>query len=130
MSTLARFYLLFGAAAGGLAVILGAFAAHALRDKLDTKLFAAFQTGVEYQFYHALALLAVGILLLHAEQRLLVWAGGAFALGILLFSGSLYALGLTGVRGLGAITPFGGVSFIVGWVLLVVAIIRWPGSAT
>ncbi|MGH8530074.1 MAG: DUF423 domain-containing protein [Nevskiales bacterium] len=129
MSNLARFCLLFGAGAGGIAVILGAFAAHGLRDKLEANLFAAFQTGVEYQFYHALALLAVGILLLNAEQRLLIWAGGAFTLGIVLFSGSLYALALTGVRGLGAITPLGGVSFVVGWVLLLAAIIRWPGSA-
>ncbi len=126
MSTLARFYLLFGAAAGGIAVILGAFAAHALRDKLDAKLFAVFQTAVEYQFYHALALLAVGILMLHAEQRLLIWAGGAFALGILLFSGSLYVLALIGVPGVGAITPLGGVCFIAGWVLVLASITRWP----
>ncbi len=124
MTALARFYLLFGAAAGGLGVVLGAFAAHGLRNKLDAKLLAAFQTGVEYQFYHALALLAVGVLMLHTEQRLLVWAGAAFALGILLFSGSLYGLALTGVRGLGAITPVGGISFIAGWVLLVLAVIQ------
>lgn len=124
----ARVFLVLGAIAAGLAVVLGAFAAHGLRDKLEPRLLAAFQTGVEYQFYHAFALLAVGVLLLHAQPRQLLWAGGGFALGIVLFSGSLYALAFTGLRGLGAITPLGGLSFIVGWALLLAAIVRWPSA--
>ncbi len=125
---LARLFLVLGTIAGGSAVILGAFAAHGFKDRLEPRLLAAFHTGVEYQFYHALALLAVGILLLHAQQRLLIWAGGAFALGIVLFSGSLYVMALTGMRGFGVVTPVGGLSFILGWILLLMAIVRWPGG--
>jgi len=128
MHSLARLYLVLGTIAGGTAVVLGAFAAHALKDKLEPRLLAAFHTGVEYQFYHALALLAVGALMLHSEQRLLAWAGGAFALGALLFSGSLYLLALTGIRGFGTVTPLGGLAFIAGWLLMLLAILRWPAT--
>ena len=107
-----------GALFAGLGVVLGAFGAHALKDRLTPELLAIFETGVRYQMYHALGLLAVA----WAQQR---WptsqastAGWCFTLGILIFSGSLYALALSGVRWLGAVTPLGGVAFIVGWALL------------
>ena len=115
--------ILMGAAlAGMLAVILGAFAAHGLKNQLPENLLATFQTGVTYQMYHALAALLVVLLYKSAPSTLLVWAGGAFLLGIVLFSGSLYALALTQIKWFGPITPIGGVCFIVGWGLLL-----WAG---
>ncbi|MBL7717073.1 MAG: DUF423 domain-containing protein [Bdellovibrionales bacterium] len=107
-----------GALACGLAVALGAFGAHALREKLEPRLLEVFQTGVHYQMLHGLALLAFGIWVpgfsasSGQDPR---WIGWFFLAGILLFSGSLYALSLSGTRWLGAITPIGGVSFLVAW---------------
>ena len=114
----ARLFLLCGAGYGLLGVACGAFAAHALRARLAPELLAMFHTGVEYQFYHAFALLAVGLLLLLKPAPLLPLAGWCFVTGVLLFSGSLYALALSGARWLGAITPFGGLLFLAGWGLL------------
>lgn len=113
-----RHFILIGAMCGFLAVALGAFAAHALKSLLSSGLLATFQTGVEYQAMHALALLAVGLLGRGRPGRALNLAGWAFATGILLFSGSLYLLALTDIRWLGAITPFGGSAFLVGWAAL------------
>lgn len=113
-----RWALLVAAVAGFLAVALGAFAAHGLRDVLSAEYLTVFQTGVHYQMVHALALLAVGMLLQKSPARSLRIAAWSFTLGILLFSGSLYALTLSGVRSLGMITPFGGVAFLVGWAAL------------
>jgi len=111
-----RHFLFLGAVNGFLAVAFGAFAAHGLKDLLSSGLLAVFQTGVEYQAMHALALLAVGILGAHSAQlKPLKLAGWAFATGILLFSGSLYLLALTDARWLGAVTPFGGMAFLLGW---------------
>ncbi len=111
--------LLFCASlAGASGVGLGAFAAHALRGRLAPALLAAFETGVFYQLIHALALLALG---LQAGKLPAPWgilAGVSFVVGIFLFSGSLYLMGLTGVRWVGAITPLGGLAFIVGWLSL------------
>lgn len=124
-----RVFLLIAALSGLLAVVLGAFAAHGLRGKLDINLLNAFQTGVQYQMYHALALLAVALLSLHFPQaNLFSWSGWAFIAGMLLFSGSLYALALGGPRWLGPVTPLGGLAFILGWVILLVAAWRLPGS--
>jgi uncharacterized membrane protein YgdD (TMEM256/DUF423 family) len=90
---------------------------------------SAFQTGVQYQFYHTLALILVALLLLRfPESGMFLWAGIAFVVGILLFSGSLYALALGGPRWLGPVTPLGGVSFMVGWICLFVASWRMPTS--
>ena len=116
--------LLFaGAVSGFFAVALGAFGAHGLKNKLPADLLAVYQTGVEYHFYHSLALLAVGILVyLLPANNALRWSGWCFAAGILVFSGSLYILSLTGVRWLGAITPIGGVAFLVGWATLAYAV--------
>lgn len=124
MASGARLWLMLGAIAGFLGVGLGAFGAHALRERLQPDLLAVYRTGVEYQFYHAFALLAVGLLAMQKTGRACDVAGACFAAGIVLFSGSLYALALSGVRALGAITPIGGVLFLVGWISLAVAASR------
>jgi uncharacterized membrane protein YgdD (TMEM256/DUF423 family) len=101
------------------AVAAGAFGAHALKARLPQDLLSAWQTGVQYHGWHALALALVGVLLQQSPDRPgLALAGWCFIAGVVLFSGSLYALALTGVRGLGAITPFGGVAFLAGWATL------------
>ena len=116
--TSARFPLLAGAVAGAIAVVLGAFGAHALRGVLDERALATWHTAVEYQFWHALALLAVGILARAKPTRTATVAAIAFVAGIVLFCGSLYMLALGSPRIVGAITPFGGVAFIAGWIAL------------
>jgi uncharacterized membrane protein YgdD (TMEM256/DUF423 family) len=110
-----RHFIVLGAINGFLAVAFGAFAAHALKNLLSAGLLEVFQTGVEYQAMHALAILAVGLLGRDGRSRALNLAGWAFATGILLFSGSLYILALTDIRWLGAVTPFGGTAFLLGW---------------
>jgi uncharacterized membrane protein YgdD (TMEM256/DUF423 family) len=115
---LARSSLLVAALAGAVAVALGAFGAHALRDVLDERALAVWRTAVDYQFWHALALLALGALARIHVSRSLCVAAIAFALGIVLFCGSLYALALGAPRIVGAITPFGGVALIAGWIAL------------
>lgn len=114
--------ILFSAIFGFTSVGLGAFGAHALKEKLDTYSMGVFQTGVQYQTMHALALLGLGILLsvlpALAQEKAAQIAGYSFVVGILVFSGSLYALAFTGVKVLGAITPIGGVLFLVGWASL------------
>jgi len=116
--TSARFPLLAGAVAGAIAVVLGAFGAHALRSVLDERALATWHTAVEYQFWHALALLAVGVLARARPTRAATVAAIAFVAGIVLFCGSLYMLALGSPRIVGAITPFGGVAFIAGWIAL------------
>lgn len=121
----AKLCLLLGSLGGLLGVILGAFGSHGLKARLSTDMLAVWQTAVEYQFYHSLALLGVGLLLAQQPAASLAgWAGLAFAIGIVLFSGSLYVLALSGIKPLGAITPLGGLSFIIGWALLATAIVR------
>lgn len=116
-----RIFLLLGAINGFLSVALGAFAAHGLKPRLGAYQLDIFQTGVTYQATHSLALLAVAILLhLQPNSSSLTWAGWSFFIGIILFSGSLYTLSLTNIKVLGAITPFGGVLFLVGWALIAV----------
>jgi len=118
-----RIFLVIAAILAGTSVAGGAFASHALKDQLSAKTLAIFETGVKYQMYHALALLAVALLLNRAEtsQIPLIAAGSAFILGIAIFSGSLYALSFTGIKWLGAITPLGGAAFLIGWGCLTVA---------
>jgi uncharacterized membrane protein YgdD (TMEM256/DUF423 family) len=114
----------FGAIAAFLAVGLGAFGAHALKDRLAPEMLTIYQTGVQYHMIHALALLFVGLFSDRAGEkgvRFVARAGTCFLVGILIFSGSLYALALTGVRLLGAITPLGGICFLSGWVFLALA---------
>ena len=107
------------------AVALGAFSAHALNGRLSAEMLAVWHTGVEYHIYHALGLLAVGFVATQLpESALLKWSGWLMFTGILLFSGSLYALALSGERWLGAITPIGGIAFLAAWALLVVGVLR------
>lgn len=122
-----RLWLVLGAASAFISVAAGAFGAHGLRSRLSPDLLAVFETGARYQMYHSLGLLAVGLLAHFRPNPLLDGAGWAMLAGILLFSGSLYALALSGVRVLGAITPFGGVGFLVGWVLFALAAWRQTG---
>lgn len=114
----ARISIGAGAIAGAVAVALGAFGAHALRGMLDVVALATWHTAVDYQFWHALALVATGLLLQRRDDRALKVAAFAFALGIVLFCVSLYALALGAPRWIGAITPLGGVAFIAGWLAL------------
>jgi uncharacterized membrane protein YgdD (TMEM256/DUF423 family) len=107
-----------------LAVILGAFGAHALKDRIADDLLEIYKTGVTYHFYHGLGLLLIGIVALQKPLSLMKWSAILLALGIVLFSGSLYVMAFTGLRWLGAVTPFGGVAFIVGWILLFLAFFR------
>lgn len=118
-------FLLLGALSGFTAVGLGAFAAHGLRERLEPALLAAFQTGVQYQMYHALALIGLAALLKNAASPTWLQAGGwLFMVGILLFSGSLYGLALGGPRWLGPITPLGGLMFLLGWLALAIGAFR------
>ena len=114
----ARLALVVGALAMALAVAAGAFGAHALKARLAPEMLDVWRTGVTYHGWHSLALVALGLLMLHApESGALRYAGWLFVAGIVLFAGSLYALALGAPRGVGAITPFGGLAFIVGWIL-------------
>ncbi|MEQ8244380.1 DUF423 domain-containing protein [Fulvivirga sp.] len=107
---------------GALAVTIGAFGAHALKPMLvENGRLATFETGVEYHFYHVLALLFIGLYQKHADEKKLRWAANAMIAGIIIFSGSLYVLCITNISFLGAITPIGGVCFIAGWILLFLA---------
>lgn len=120
----AKLMLAAGAAYGFLAVALGAFGAHALRSRLGGEMLAIWRTAVEYHFWHALALVLVGVLALQRPATALAVSGAAFAAGVLIFSGSLYALALSGERALGAVTPIGGVLLLCGWAALVWAVIE------
>jgi uncharacterized membrane protein YgdD (TMEM256/DUF423 family) len=121
-----RTFLALGAISAGISVAAGAFGAHALKERLSPDLLAVFETGARYEMYHALGLVAAA----WAASRgpgaagAAGWAGWLFVAGTVLFSGSLYALALTGVRALGAVTPLGGVAFIAGWIALAVAALR------
>ena len=116
-----RVMIAAGAINAALAVAAGAFGAHALRDRLDARALEVFDTGARYHMYHALAILATAALLPRIDGRAVLVAGWSFMAGIVLFSGSLYALALSGVSTLGAITPLGGVAFLIGWISLAVA---------
>ena len=124
MNATAKLFLSLGAISGALGVILGAFGAHGLHDKLSEKMMKTWQTAVEYQFYHTFALLVIGLLAHKFPSGLLSASGWSFTVGILLFSGSLYALSLSGISKLGAITPIGGLFFIAGWILLSAAVLK------
>lgn len=108
-----------------LAVGLGAFGAHGLKTRLTADMLEIFETAVRYHFYHALGLLAVGLVAMHLpESGYLKWSGWLMLAGIVIFSGSLYLLSISGVRWLGAITPAGGLSFIAAWILLAIAVFK------
>ncbi|NVJ21380.1 MULTISPECIES: DUF423 domain-containing protein [Myxococcus] len=116
-----RWWLVLGAVNAFLSVAAGAFGAHALKARLPPDLLVIFETGARYHMYHALGLLAVGLLALLRPSSLLNGAGWAMLVGIVLFSGSLYALALSGIRVLGAVTPLGGLGFLAGWALFAIA---------
>lgn len=119
-----RLFLIIAALSGAVSVGAGAFGAHALRARLEPRLLEVFQTGAQYQMYHALALVGVAWVASRWPGTLSTASGWLFVAGTVLFSGSLYAMALTGVRALGAITPLGGVCFIAGWVTLALAVMR------
>lgn len=120
-----KIFLSIGSIAMALAVILGAFGAHALRGKLAEDLFDVFQTGVTYHFYHATGILIIGILASFLPDTwYLRWSGWLMTAGIIIFSGSLYLLSLSDVRWLGAITPVGGLCFIIAWIFLTIAVLK------
>jgi uncharacterized membrane protein YgdD (TMEM256/DUF423 family) len=117
-----RIFLAIASMLGGISVVFGAFASHALRDRLSANSLAIWETGTRYQMYHALALMLVAFLISRfPDSVLLVVAGYAFVAGTFIFSGSLYALTLTGIKWLGAITPIGGMALIIGWLCLALA---------
>ncbi len=120
----ARICLLVAALSGFMVVVLGAFAAHALRASLPDRLYEVFQTGVQYQMFHTLALFMLGHLLHRQASGLLRWSAGLWCAGMLLFCGSLYLLALTGSHWLGAVTPLGGLCFLSGWLTLAIALLR------
>lgn len=122
-----RIFLAIAAVLGGLSVAGGAFASHALQSRLSERAIEVFQTGMRYQMSHAIALLAVALLLAIAEPPTpwLTAAGWAFVVGIGLFSGSLYLISLAGLKVLGPVTPIGGLALLVGWGCLAIAALQW-----
>ena len=119
-----RTFLALGAFSAAISVAAGAFGAHALKARLPADLLAVFETGARYQMYHALGLGLAAWAASAGRSGAAAWAGWLFVAGTVLFSGSLYALTLSGVRALGAVTPFGGVAFIAGWIALAIAALR------
>ena len=125
MLTTHKLFITLGSINAMLAVMLGAFGAHGLKSRLTAELMAIFQTGVQYHFYHAFGLILIGIIAMHFPGSVwLKWSGWVMLTGIVLFSGSLYMLALTNLRWLGAITPIGGLAFIIAWLVLIVAILK------
>ena len=117
-----RNILLAGAVFMVLGVILGAFGAHALKTRLSPDMMLIYKTAVEYQFYHALGLLLIGLIGFQIKSKWIKWSGLLICIGIILFSGSLYILSVSGIKWIGAITPIGGLSFVAGWIFPAVAI--------
>jgi uncharacterized membrane protein YgdD (TMEM256/DUF423 family) len=120
-----KMFIFLGSINAFLAVASGAFGAHALKSKLTKEMLTIFETGVHYHFLHALGLILTGIIALKiSDSNLVNWSGIFLLLGIIIFSGSLYVLSLTGIRMIGAITPIGGISFLAGWILLAIAALK------
>lgn len=119
-----RRFIALGAFIAFLSVALGAFGAHAVKNSITPELMRVYQTAVDYQFYHALGLILIGLIYQLHQSRLITVAGWLMLTGIIIFSGSLYILSLSGIRWLGAITPIGGTAFIAAWLLLFYALIR------
>lgn len=113
-----KFFIVAGAINGLLAVALGAFGAHGLEGKITDKALNTWEKAVQYQMFHTMALIITGILISKIANSGLIWAGSLFLIGIILFSGSLYLYATSGIKVLAMITPFGGVLFLIGWILL------------
>jgi uncharacterized membrane protein YgdD (TMEM256/DUF423 family) len=125
MSQTAKLFLILGGLNAALAVILGAFGAHALKARLPAEMLAVYLTGVQYHFYHALGLVLVGLAAMHwPASAHLKWSGGLMLAGVGLFCGSLYGLSVGELRWLGPVTPFGGTAFIAAWVAFVIAVLK------
>ena len=125
LPTMTKFFLFLGSVNMFLVVILGAFGAHGLKERLSPEMMAIYQTGIQYHFYHAIGLLIVGILSFFLQMSSLIqWSGLLMLTGIIIFSGSLYLLSITGLSWLGAITPVGGTAFVAAWFLLAVASLK------
>ncbi len=127
MDRTARLFLVAGAVGGAIAVIAGAFGAHAIANTVTPERLATFKTGAQFQMIHSLALLLVGLSVDRFQSAALRWSGWSFVMGVVLFSGSLYALVLTDTPVLGAIAPFGGLAFISGWLLFAAG--AWKSAA-
>lgn len=121
MKNVTRLFIILGSLNAALAVILGAFGAHLLKNQLSENLMTIFQTANQYHFFHALGLFAVAFIGSQTNSKLVKWSGFLMFIGIILFSGSLYILSITGIKWLGAITPIGGIAFIGAWILLAMA---------
>lgn len=120
-----KIFIIIGVLAMAMGVVLGAFGAHGLKTRIEPNLLAAYQTGVEYHMYHALGLILVGLMAYQFPQAVgMKWGAWCLMWGVVLFSGSLYLMAVTGVRWLGAITPIGGTAFIVGWIWIGWSLIR------
>jgi uncharacterized membrane protein YgdD (TMEM256/DUF423 family) len=125
MTPTAKLFLILGGINAALVVMLGAFGAHGLKARLTAEMLAVYQTAVHYHLFHALGLLAVGLVASQiADSVWLKWSGWLMLAGIILFSGSLYVLSVSGMRWLGMVTPFGGVAFIAAWIVFVIAVAR------
>ncbi|CAH0127542.1 MULTISPECIES: DUF423 domain-containing protein [Bacillales] len=120
-----KLFIILGALNGFIAVALGAFGAHGLEGKIPDKYLETWQTAVQYQMFHAVGLLVIGLLAGKISSPLINWSGWLMLIGIILFSGSLFVLSVTQIKVLGAITPLGGVSFLVAWVLMIIAAYKY-----
>lgn len=117
-------WIAIGSIMAGLSVVMGAFGAHGLRERLAPEMLQIYEIGARYQMYHALAILAVGLVQVKIDHPMLSVAGWCFVVGTVIFSGTLYALSITGVRVLGMITPVGGAIFILGWAAMAYSALR------
>jgi len=122
--TTSRTFIVAGAIGGFLSVGFGAFGAHAIKNNISPDLMTIYQTAVDYQFFHSLGLILIGLIFQQHQQKLIKTAGWLMIVGMVIFSGSLYVLSLTGIRWLGAITPVGGTAFIIAWLLLAIGTIK------
>ena len=121
----AKYFLVIGSLSMALSIAAGAFGTHALKETLAPNLLNAFQTSVNYHMFHSIALLLIGILLNHTQEKLICISGLVMLLGLTLFSGSLYALSLSGVTQLGIVTPIGGIYLIISWLLITSCMIKY-----
>ena len=119
-----KLFVTLGAISGALAVLLGAFGAHLLKQMLSPEMLDVYKTGIQYQFYHTFALLTVGMLMNSKPSKTLKWSGYLFIGGILIFSGFLYLLAITGIKPLGMIVPIGGVMFVAGWICMLIHFLK------
>ena len=120
-----KIFLVAGASFGATGVLFGAFGAHGLRSKLSAEMLAIYQTGIQYHMFHAVGLMIIGVVFQWVNNSIyMLWAGSSMVLGILIFSGSLYLLSITGMPWLGSITPIGGLAFLVGWLLFAYAVFK------